>query len=111
MTQVNEQTIMGLIIAGGNAKSAAFTAIQAAKAGDFPEATVQLKEADDALVSAHNAQTELLTAEASGNHAEVSLLMVHAQDYLMNAITFRDLAGEVVAVYQRMAEMTTAPTV
>ncbi|MFK5280015.1 PTS lactose/cellobiose transporter subunit IIA, partial [Lacticaseibacillus paracasei] len=46
MTQVNEQTIMGLIIAGGNAKSAAFTAIQAAKAGDFPEATVQLKEAD-----------------------------------------------------------------
>lgn len=29
----------------------------------------------------------------------------------MNAITFRDLAGEVVAVYQRMAEMTTAPTV
>ncbi|MFR7699458.1 MAG: PTS lactose/cellobiose transporter subunit IIA, partial [Lacticaseibacillus paracasei] len=36
MTQVNEQTIMGLIIAGGNAKSAVFTAIQAAKAGDFP---------------------------------------------------------------------------
>ncbi|EGF47675.1 PTS system cellobiose-specific transporter subunit IIA, partial [Lacticaseibacillus rhamnosus MTCC 5462] len=27
------------------------------------------------------------------------LLMVHSQDHLMNAITFRDLAGEIVALY------------
>ncbi|WP_369671184.1 PTS lactose/cellobiose transporter subunit IIA, partial [Enterococcus faecium] len=35
------------------------------------------------------------------------LLLVHAQDHLMNAITFRDLAGEVVAIYQRLAANTT----
>lgn len=106
MNEVNEETIMGLIMAGGNAKSEAFEAIQAAKTGDFSEADHHLKLADEALVTVHNVQTELLTAEASGEHATVSLLMVHAQDHLMNAITFRDLAGEVVAVYQRLAEVT-----
>ena len=90
MSNVNEQTIMGLIMAGGNAKSEAFEAIQAAKNSDFDAAT-----------------TDLLTAEANGAHADVSLLLVHAQDHLMNAITFRDLAGEVVAIYQRLAANTT----
>ncbi|KIC97965.1 PTS lactose/cellobiose transporter subunit IIA [Lacticaseibacillus rhamnosus] len=107
MSNVNEQTIMGLIMAGGNAKSEAFEAIQAAKNSDFDAATSHLKAADEALVTAHNVQTDLLAAEANGAHADVSLLLVHAQDHLMNAITFRDLAGEVVAIYQRLAANTT----
>jgi PTS system cellobiose-specific IIA component len=45
----------------------------------------------------------MLTKEASGDHIEVTLLTVHSQDHLMNAITFRDLAGEVVDVYRKMA--------
>jgi PTS system cellobiose-specific IIA component len=45
----------------------------------------------------------MLTAEAQGDHAKVTLLMVHSQDHLMNAITFRDLAGEIVALYKRLS--------
>ena len=41
----------------------------------------------------------MLTQEASGEDIKVSLLLVHSQDYLMNAITFRDMASEVVDVY------------
>ncbi|WP_332237269.1 PTS lactose/cellobiose transporter subunit IIA [Sporolactobacillus sp. KGMB 08714] len=96
----NQQVIMGLIINGGNAKSSAFSAIQAAKKGDFLEANAKLKEADDFLSEAHNAQTAMLTQEAQGNHTNVTLLMVHAQDHMMNAITFRDLAGELVDLYR-----------
>ncbi|MDN6046447.1 MAG: PTS lactose/cellobiose transporter subunit IIA, partial [Lactiplantibacillus plantarum] len=44
----------------------------------------------------------MLTAEAQGEHTHVSLLLVHSQDHIMNAITFRDLAGEVVDVYRRL---------
>ena len=96
----NELVIMNLIMAGGNAKGAAFSAIKAAKEGDFTEAHDKLKESDGFMVDAHNAQTAMLTAEAQGNHTEVSLLMVHAQDHIMNAITFRDLAGEIVDLYE-----------
>ncbi len=97
------ETIMGLIVNGGNAKSSAFEAIKAAKEGDFETADAKLKEADNFLTEAHNSQTSMLTAEAQGEHTHVSLLLVHSQDHIMNAITFRDLAGEVVDVYRRLA--------
>nr|WP_155286253.1 PTS lactose/cellobiose transporter subunit IIA [Lacticaseibacillus zhaodongensis] len=98
----NLEVVMGLIINGGNAKSSAFEAITAAKDGDFATADAKLKEADDFLVKAHNTQTSMLTDEANGKHAKVTLLMVHSQDHIMNAITFRDLAGEIVDLYKRL---------
>ena len=30
--------------------------------------------------------------------------MVHGQDHVMNAITFRDLAGEVVDLYRKISQ-------
>ena len=45
-------------------------------------------------------QTQLLTKEANGERSEVSLLMVHAQDHLMNAMTVKDLATEIVDIYK-----------
>ncbi|NVY96484.1 PTS lactose/cellobiose transporter subunit IIA [Lactobacillus sp. DCY120] len=98
------QAVMGLIMNGGNAKGSAFAAIKAAKKGDFEEAQAKLKESDQFLSEAHNAQTGMLTQEAQGDHQTVTLLMVHAQDHIMNAITFRDLAGEMVDLYKKLAE-------
>lgn len=103
--QVDMQAAMGLIINGGNAKGAAFEAIRAAKKGDFDKAHKQLVEADHALNEAHNSQTKMLTKEAQGDHQPVTLLGVHAQDHLMNAITFRDLAGEMVDMYKKISEL------
>ena len=103
--QENLEVTMGLIINGGNAKSFAFEAIKAAKTGDFEEARKKLKESDDALLEAHNTQTGMLTQEAQGIHTKVTLLTVHSQDHMMNAITFRDLAGEIVDLYERVAKL------
>lgn len=96
------QAAMGLIANGGNAKSLAFEAIRLAKKGDIDGARAKLKEADDSLTEAHNSQTAMLTQEAQGNHTQVTLLVVHSQDHLMNAITFRDLAGEMVDLYEKL---------
>ncbi|MCI1705699.1 MAG: PTS lactose/cellobiose transporter subunit IIA [Lacticaseibacillus paracasei] len=71
--------------------------------GDFSTAEAKLKEADSFLSDAHNAQTGMLTEEAQGKKHPVSLLMVHGQDHVMNAITFRDLAGEIVDLYKKLA--------
>ncbi|AVK99245.1 PTS lactose/cellobiose transporter subunit IIA [Pediococcus inopinatus] len=98
----NLEAIMGLIMNGGNAKSSSFEAIHAAKTGDFETADAKLKEADGFLTEAHNSQTGMLTDEANGIHAKVTLLTVHSQDHIMNAITFRDLAGEIVDLYKRL---------
>lgn len=103
-SEENLQAVMGLIMNGGNAKSSAFEAIKAAKNGDFTKAEAKLKEADKFLVDAHNSQTGMLTKEANGEHVPITLLMVHSQDHIMNAITFRDLAGEIVDLYKKLAE-------
>ena len=105
MENSNLESIMSLIMYGGEAKSNAFEAIQKAKKGCFEEAREKLKAADEALVLAHKSQTEMLTQEAQGEKIELSLLMVHAQDHLMTSLTFIDLAKEVVAVYERLNQM------
>ncbi|KRM05526.1 hypothetical protein FC89_GL001225 [Liquorilactobacillus ghanensis DSM 18630] len=95
---------MGLITNAGNAKSLAMEAIHAAHNDDFKGAQAKIAEANKALVEAHNMQTKMLTAEANGQHAQLTLLMVHSQDHLMTAITFIDLAQELISVYQKLAD-------
>ncbi len=92
---------MNLIISGGGAKSLAFEAIKAAKQGEIDIARQKLRSADEQLLKAHKEQTEMLANEINEQEA-VTLLMVHGQDHLMNAITFRDLAGEFVDLYERL---------
>jgi PTS system cellobiose-specific IIA component len=94
--------VMGIIMHGGNAKGQAFSAIQLAKEGKFDEAEAALESANQELLEAHNVQTEMLTKEANGEHTDVDLYMVHAQDHLMNAITFKDLAVEMIAMEKRL---------
>lgn len=96
------QSIMGLIMHGGNAKSECMESIQLAKEGKIEEANDKIELANKSLIEAHHSQTELLTQEARGEKAEVSLMLIHAQDHLMNAITFRDLAKELVTLYERL---------
>ncbi|MGA3483045.1 PTS lactose/cellobiose transporter subunit IIA, partial [Lactiplantibacillus plantarum] len=54
-------------------------------------------------IEAHNMQTKMLTAEANGQHSQLTLLTVHSQDHLMTAITFIDLAQELIKVYHKLA--------
>lgn len=96
------ESIMGLIVHSGNAKSECMEAIQLAKKGDFDGAKEKFQLANEALGEAHRAQTSLLTQEAKGENVEVSMLLIHAQDHLMNSITFRDLAQEMIDLYERI---------
>ncbi|QOV18150.1 PTS lactose/cellobiose transporter subunit IIA [Blautia liquoris] len=98
-----EEQIMNMIADGGEAKSRAMEAIQAAKRTQFEAAEEKMRECEEALTRAHQIQTELLTSEAAEPETvTVSLLMVHAQDHLMNAITTSDLAMEFIEMYKKM---------
>ncbi|MGO2082687.1 PTS lactose/cellobiose transporter subunit IIA [Vagococcus sp.] len=100
MSQIQLEAVMNLIVRAGNAKSEAVEAIALAKAGDFVGAEEKIKLANESLVEAHHAQTSLLTAEANGDDIVMSLLTVHSQDHLMTGMTFKDLAKEIIELYQ-----------
>ena len=99
-----DELVMNLVVEGGNARSLAMEAIQEAKKGNLDKADELLKECDAALVEAHNAQTDMIQAEIRGEHIPVMLLMVHAQDHLMDAMVVKDLAAEIVDLYRKLAE-------
>jgi cellobiose PTS system EIIA component len=101
---ISEQTIFQIILHGGNGKSSSMEAIAAAKEGKFAAANEKLKQAGEALNEAHHVQTQLIQNEVSGGKSEVSLLMVHAQDHLMNALTVRDLAAVIVDLYETVSK-------
>ncbi|PLT28852.1 PTS lactose/cellobiose transporter subunit IIA [Peribacillus deserti] len=100
-----ESVIFQIILHGGNGRSLAMEAIHAAKQGSFEEAKSKLQEASGALNEAHKFQTALIQDEIRGEKTEMSLLMVHAQDHLMNAMTLKDLAAELVEVYENMKSL------
>ena len=91
-----EEIIMKIIVSGGSARSKAIKAIRCAREGDIKGAKKLMDEAQESISIAHEVQTELIQAEARGEKNEVSLLMVHAQDHIMNAITVKELAEEMI---------------
>lgn len=96
-----ERIVMELVVNSGNARSLAMEALRTAKDGDCGAAEETLKEADRVLLGAHEIQTELIQKELNGEKMEMSLLMVHAQDHLMNAMTVIDLVKEMVAIMKK----------
>ena len=102
-----EMIAFGLIAMAGDARSKAFEALSLAKEGKFDEADEMMKQADEAALAAHHAQTELLTKEANGNHTEVNVMLVHAQDHLMTAILAQELIAELIDVHKALANTST----
>ncbi|NNJ31675.1 PTS lactose/cellobiose transporter subunit IIA [Lacrimispora defluvii] len=96
-----EMIVMKLVVNGGNARSTAIEALRAAKVGNFKKADEFMEEADTILKEAHEIQTEMIQNELNGNKVEVGLLMVHAQDHLMNAMTVMDLCKEMIDILRK----------
>ncbi|MEG0166033.1 PTS lactose/cellobiose transporter subunit IIA [Anaerorhabdus sp.] len=94
------QIAMGLIMHAGNARSLAMEAIQAAKAGQIEQADELIAKSDEALLEAHQVQTNLLVKEARGEKLEIGILLIHSQDHLMTSITVKDLAKEFIDLYR-----------
>ncbi|WP_311488176.1 PTS lactose/cellobiose transporter subunit IIA [uncultured Helcococcus sp.] len=95
-----EEIIMGLIVHSGNARSTSMEAIAEAKKGNFEKADQLIEQASNEFLEAHAVQTGMIQKEINGEETPLSLLMVHAQDHLMNALTVKDLAEEFIDLYR-----------
>ncbi|WP_018247645.1 PTS lactose/cellobiose transporter subunit IIA [Orenia marismortui] len=93
---IPKETIFTIIAQAGKAKSIIFEALSLARAGRFNDSEVKLNEATEVLQGIHKKQTDLMTKEAQGKDFEISLLLIHAQDHLMNAMLSRDLVKELI---------------
>lgn len=100
MENGQEMVSFEIIANAGDARSFAFGALEAAKAGNFEEAEEMLKKSDAAAVLAHHAQTDLLVKHANGDDVNVDVLLVHAQDHLMTSMLAVELIKELITMYK-----------
>ncbi|HMM20331.1 MAG TPA: PTS lactose/cellobiose transporter subunit IIA [Selenomonadales bacterium] len=91
-----ETVIFEIILHAGNARAEAYEALRSARAGDFAAAAGHLRQAEEEVGVAHRVQAEIIQGEARGEKAEISLLLVHAQDHLMTAIAEKSLIENMV---------------
>ncbi|RKO60778.1 PTS lactose/cellobiose transporter subunit IIA [Caldibacillus debilis] len=78
-----EETMMQLILHGGNARGAAYEALDKAEEYQFDEAEKLLQEAHEEFLKAHKFQTQLIQSQEEG--MVPSFFMIHAQDHVMTA--------------------------
>ncbi|CAI0713726.1 PTS lactose/cellobiose transporter subunit IIA [Serratia entomophila] len=98
-----ETSVMELLVQAGSARSALLSALQQARRGEFDAAAALLAEANAAIGRAHGMQTELIGMDEGVGKIPVSLILVHAQDHLMNAMLIQDLATDMIELYRRLA--------
>ena len=75
-------------------------AIQEAKKGNFEAAENLMKEGAAVYLDGHKAHSSLIQKEASGEQITFSLLLMHAEDQLMNAETTKIMAQEIIELYR-----------
>ncbi len=94
-----------IILHAGNARSFAMEAIRLAKKFDFPATRDKIEDASTEIVLAHKEQTKLLQKDVAGEKSEFSIMLIHAQDHLMTALTVKDLANEMIDMYEKMHQL------
>ena len=86
---MNEKEIntiaMNVILHAGNGSELVDQALDELSKFKFEEVDKLLKNANESIIKAHNAQTSVIQQQVAGENIEYSLLFVHAQDTLMTA--------------------------
>lgn len=107
MNEMNEKfetACFQIITYVGTARTLFINAIQCAKEGKYEEAEEQIKQGDEAFAMGHNSHADLLAMDANGEISNGYMLLMHAEDQLMSAESFRILASEFIAIYKRLDE-------
>ncbi|KOC89397.1 MULTISPECIES: PTS lactose/cellobiose transporter subunit IIA [Winslowiella] len=106
--ELDETTVMELIIHAGEARSLSMEALRAARKHDWATADQHLTAASAAAREAHKIQTALIGADEGCGKIPVNLILVHAQDHLMNAMLCRELAEEIIVLHREIAALKSA---
>lgn len=96
------QMAYSMIASAGDAQALQFKALEDAKKADFGAAEEKLGEADELLLKAHELQTNLIKDEANGVKNELSVLLIHAQGYVNNAILNKKLIEQMIDIYREL---------
>lgn len=98
-------TGFAIVAYAGDARTALIQAMDKASEGKISEARKLVKTAEESINLAHNEQTKLLIAEASGDDMDVTFIMCHGQDTLMTTMLLKDQMKTIIDLYERVNKL------
>ena len=90
-----------IVAYAGDARSSLMTLLKEVRNGNFDNIEKYLKDADENLNLAHNAQTKILAQEAGGEELDIGFIFIHGQDHLMTTLLLRELVQDFVELYKK----------
>ncbi|QTF07664.1 PTS lactose/cellobiose transporter subunit IIA [Brenneria izadpanahii] len=97
-----ETRMIELIVKSGEARSCSMEALRASSKGEWEQVNQLLKMATIAIRKAQAIQTEFIGGNGNNGKINFDLIIVHAQDHLMNATLCRELAEEIIALRKEL---------
>ncbi|WP_246583096.1 PTS lactose/cellobiose transporter subunit IIA [Clostridium simiarum] len=97
-----EGLIFEIIAHTGEARGYVFDALKSAKEGDFEKAKELMEKSEEESRIAHNVQTKLIQEEINGEGVQINMLLVHAQDQIMTAMSEQYLVAQMIELYKEM---------
>ena len=99
-----EELCVRMVSSTNEARICYLKSMQAARAQEMCAAADLLARGDEQYAVAHAVHVQLLQMEAGGTLDHVSLLILHAEDQLVSAETYKALAVEAGHIYQILAD-------
>ena len=93
---------MEVIMNAGDGRDKVDEAMALMAEGKLDQAESLLQEAEKLIAKAHNAQTEVVQSQVSGEDTEYSLLFVHAQDTVMTITTELRMAQKLLPIVKML---------
>lgn len=97
-----EMTCFQIISSVGMARTCFIEAIDHAIDENFEQAESKIKEGEEYFVEGHKAHAAMIQKEADGNRTEIILLLLHAEDQLMSAESFKILAEKFIRLSSKI---------
>ncbi len=87
----------------GMAKSSYIEAMRHARNNEFEKAHKLIEEGDELYSKAHHFHHDLVQKEATGEQLPFSMLIIHAEDQLLNTETIKIMAEEIIELRKQLA--------
>ncbi len=98
-----ELVCFGIISNVGAARSMYINAITLAKEGKFEEARAEIEAGNVYFIDGHKSHMQLIQQECAGESVTVTILLMHAEDQLISAESFKILSSEMIDLYERIS--------
>lgn len=98
---------MDILMHAGDARSYCLKYLECVMNGDEQGAEENLKKAEEENTLSHKTQTDAIQKAVAGEEFAYSLLLTHAQDWMMTVESEIILAKQMAAMYRKMNERIT----